>query len=77
MEHDDIRRKLLNALATVAPEAKGEVIHDQENLQDQLDLDSVDILNYIIQVQKDFQREIANQDYRKFLTLKDAIAYLQ
>jgi len=31
----------------------------------------------VIQVQKDFQLEIPNSEYRKFLTLEDAIAYLQ
>lgn len=77
MNRETLRNKLLKALAMIAPEAAGESIQDKTSLQDQLDLDSVDMLNYVIQVQKDFHIEIPNPDYRKFMTLDEAIAYLQ
>lgn len=77
MDRETVRTQLLRALAVIAPESKGTSLNDKASLQDQLDLDSVDILNYVIQVQKDFHCEIPNSEYRKFLTLEDAITYLQ
>jgi acyl carrier protein len=76
MEREALRQKLRDALAKVAPELKGEPVNDAINLQDQLDLDSVDLLNYIIQIQKDLQIEIPNQDFQKFLRMDDTILYL-
>lgn len=76
MDLETVRNKLSDALGKVAPESRGESINGAVNLQDQLDLDSVDLLNYIIQVQKDFQIEIPNQDYQKFLRMDDTIPYL-
>jgi len=77
MDRETIRIRLLHALAVIAPESSGSPLNDKVSLQEQLDLDSVDMLNYVIQLQKDFQIEIPNNEYRKFITLEDAIAYLQ
>lgn len=76
MDRAVIEEKLLEALASIAPEVRGERIDAHANLQDQLDLDSVDILNYIIRVQNDFHIEVSNKDYHSFLTIEGATAYL-
>ncbi len=76
MSRENLRKKLLQALAAVAPEAVDENIDDQVSLQDQLDLDSVDMLNYVVRIQKEFNIEIPNADYRKFLTLDAGIQQL-
>jgi acyl carrier protein len=76
MDLETVRSKLYDALGKVAPESRGESIDGAVNLQDQLDLDSVDLLNYIIQVQQDFKIEIPNQDYQKFQRMDETIAYL-
>jgi acyl carrier protein len=77
MDRETMRTRLLHALSVIAPESSGSPLNDKASLQDQLDLDSVDMLNYVIQVQKDFHMEIPNNEYRKFLTIEDAITYLQ
>jgi acyl carrier protein len=76
MNPENLQQKLREALAKVAPELKGASINGSIPLQDQLDLDSVDLLNYVIQVQKDLQIEVPNQDYQQFLKLDDTVAYL-
>lgn len=76
MNPESLQQKLRDALAKVAPELKGASIDGAVPLQDQLDLDSVDLLNYVIQVQKDLQIEVPNQDYQRFLRLDEAVAYL-
>ncbi len=77
MDRDTIRKKMLGALAMIAPESAEEQIDDRTLLQDQLDLDSVDILNYVLQLQKTFQLEIQSSEYRKFMTLEQGLAQLQ
>jgi acyl carrier protein len=77
METQAIRSKLLQDLAHVAPELLMETLDDELSLQDQFDLDSVDMLNYIIRVGEDFQLNIPNQDYRVFLSIGSAVRYLE
>lgn len=76
MQEDGIKRALMDALSQVAPESSATAIDASMNLQDQLDLDSVDILNYIIRVQKILNVEIPNQDFPKFLKMDDTVPYL-
>jgi acyl carrier protein len=77
MDDVTIKKQLIDALKAVAPEIEPNEIDSSQNLQDQLDLDSVDILNYITKVQEAFGIEIPNKDFRAFMTLNEAMAYLQ
>ncbi len=77
MEANEIKEQLVSALTLIAPEAQDEPLVDTENLQEQLDLDSVDIMNYIIKVQEKFKIEISNNDYKNFLTIDAGVKCMQ
>lgn len=76
MEREELRKSLIKSLKKIAPDIDEEKIEDTLSLQDQLDLDSVDMLNFIVQVQNDLHRVIENKDYRRFFSLEGALAYL-
>jgi acyl carrier protein len=76
MNSENLEKMLRDALAKVAPELKNAAIDGSVALQDQLDLDSVDILNYVIQLQRDLHIDVPNQDFQYFLKWNDALAYL-
>ena len=46
------------------------------NLRDELDLDSVDFLNFMLGLRDRLQVEIPEADYSKFITLDGGVAYL-
>jgi len=74
---DDLAEKVLAALYDVAPEAEGEELEPKVNLRDQLDIDSVDFLNFVIALHKATGVEIPEADYPKLTTLDGAVAYLK
>jgi acyl carrier protein len=73
----DLRETVLAVLGEIAPEAElGELAPDAV-LRDELDLDSMDYLNFVIGLHKRLGVDIPEADYPKLSTLDGAIAYLQ
>ena len=50
MTQEEIRQSVLQALTDVAPEADPATLRTDLNLRDQLDIDSMDSLNFLIAV---------------------------
>ena len=76
MTRDEIRDGIFRALAQVAPEADVSRIKPNVRLRDQLDIDSMDLLNFVIGVHKEFKIEIPEADYPGLATLEGCIDYI-
>jgi acyl carrier protein len=76
MTRDEIRDGLFRALTQVAPEADVSRIRPNVRLRDQLDIDSMDLLNFVIGVHKEFKIEIPEADYPRLVTLDGWIDYV-
>ena len=76
MTYDEIRQSVLAILSDIAPELQPARIKPDKPLRDQLDLDSMDFLNFVIGLHKRFQLEIPESDYAKLATLEGCVAYL-
>ncbi|MBZ5506624.1 MAG: acyl carrier protein [Acidobacteriia bacterium] len=76
MTSDDIKNTVLRLLGTVAPEADLGRIKPGSRFRDQLDIDSMDRLNFVIALHKEFNVEIPESDYSKLETLDDCVSYL-
>lgn len=77
MTQDEIRSTLLAALGDVAPEADLAHLDPRADLREQLEIDSMDLLNFAIGVHGRTGVEIPEADYRKLATLDSAVAYLE
>lgn len=77
MSTEQIRQTVLSVLGEIAPEADAAAIDPGESLREQLDLDSMDFLNFVIGVHKRLGVEIPEADYPKLASLDGALAYLQ
>jgi len=64
------------ALASVAPEADVDAVAPDEDLQESLDLDSMDFLNFLIALAQSTGVEIPETDYRLVRTLAGCREYL-
>jgi acyl carrier protein len=73
---EEIRSLVLEALAAVAPEADLAHLDPREDLREQLEIDSMDLLNLVIGVHERTGVEIPEADYPKLATLDSAVAYL-
>jgi acyl carrier protein len=76
MTPDDIRAAVLRALGGVAPEADLGHLKPDVSFREQLDIDSMDFLNFVIALHKEFRTEIPEKDYPKLATLDGCVAYL-
>jgi acyl carrier protein len=74
---EEIRSAVLSALGEIAPEADAASLDPGENLRDQLDLDSMDFLNFVIAVHRRLEVEIPEADYPRLASLDGAVAYLE
>ena len=76
MTNDEIRTKVLAALAAVAPELEPDKLAPGATLRDELDIDSMDALNFLVGLSKVFKIDIPEADYRKLATLDAIVAYV-
>lgn len=76
MTPDETRAAVLDELARIAPEADAAGLHPDLSFRDQLDLDSMDLLNFAIALHRRLGVEIPESDYPKLATLNGCIAYI-
>lgn len=76
MTNAEISDAVVRILATIAPEARGQALASSVNLRDQLDLDSMDVLNFVVALHKELGVEIPETDYAKLITLDAIVTYL-
>ena len=76
MSPDEIRAAVLRALTEVAPEADPATLRPDVGLRDQLDIDSMDFLNFVIAIHEELQVDIPEADYGRLQTLDDLVDYL-
>lgn len=74
---EEIRATLLSVLRGIAPEADPAALDPGESLREQLDLDSMDFLSFVIAVHERLGIEIPEADYPRLASLDGAVAYLQ
>jgi len=77
MTRDEIRAIVLRALGDVAPEADPSRLDPQVPLRDQLDLDSMDILNFMTALHDALGVDVPEPDYGKLGTVASAVDYLE
>ena len=74
---NDVRGEILSVLTTIAPEVEADDITDDALLRDQVDLDSMDWLNFLVGVHKRLNVEVAESDYASLRTLSDVVRYVE
>jgi acyl carrier protein len=72
----EIRARVIEVLGTIAPELDPAELAPDTDIREQLDVDSMDFLNFVIGLHKAFGVEVPEADYRKLQTLDGCVAYL-
>ena len=73
----DIRSEILSVLTTLAPEVDAADIREDMLLRDQVDLDSMDWLNFLVGIHKRLHVAVAEKDYATLRTLADVVRYVE
>jgi acyl carrier protein len=77
MSRDEIGATVLRLLGEIAPEADLEQIEPDVDFRDQLDLDSMDLLNFVVAVDDELGVSIPESDYPRLSTLDGFVSYLR
>ena len=76
MNEADIRAVALETLLAIAPEVEADELRGDKPLRNQVDLDSMDWLNFLLGLHEKLKVEIPEADYATLVTLDDVMGYL-
>jgi acyl carrier protein len=76
MTNIEIREKLIDILQEINPDEVMSNIKDDDNLRDVCGFDSMDFLDVVMEVRKQFKVEVPAEDYENLRTLGKSVAYL-
>ncbi len=77
MPTNDLRSEILSVLTMIAPEVDPADIDDDMLLRDQVDLDSMDWLNFLRGIHQRLRVDIPEADYATLRTLADVVGYVE
>jgi acyl carrier protein len=73
---DEVKQAALRILGEIAPEADLTSLKPDISFRDQLDIDSMDFLNFVIALHEALHVEIPEADYPKLTTLNGCVEHL-
>jgi len=76
MTDTDLRAQVMGILKTIAPELEEGELQPSVALRDQVDLDSMDWLNFLVAVHERTGIDIPETDYARLVTMDDVVSYL-
>ena len=76
MTREELRAVLVETLSTIVPQIDAAQIDGDADLRDELDMDSMDLLNWIIALHQRLSVDIPELDAPKLATLNGAVDYL-
>lgn len=74
--YEQVRTHVLNIIADIALDDDVTTIKDEVLLREQLDLDSMDFLDIVMELKKRHKIEVPQEDYPKLATMKSCVEYL-
>ena len=77
MEEQELRAVVVATLKTIAPEVEEGDLRPDKPLRNQVDLDSMDWLNFLIGLHDKLKVDIPEADFAKLVTLGDVLDYLK
>lgn len=72
----DVRQIVIDIIADIAPDEDVTELDDKVSLREQLDLDSMDFLDIVMELRKRHKVEVPQEDYPKLATLESCVSYL-
>lgn len=77
MTRDEIKTAVLRIIENIAPDEDLSNLNGAQRLRDQLDLDSMDFLDIVMELRKIYSVEVPESDYMQLATLDGCVNYLE
>ncbi len=76
LTNTEVRSKVLDIIADIALDDDVTGINDDVALREQLDLDSMDFLDIVMELKKRHKIEVPQEDYPRLATMQSCVDYL-
>jgi acyl carrier protein len=77
MSPAEIRATIIDILSDIATDSNLDQLQDEQPFRDQLELDSMDFLDIVLELRKRFMIQIPEEDYPKLTSMAGTVEYLQ
>ena len=77
MQTDEIREEILDIHESIAPDEDLSTLDDAVNFRDQLELDSMDFLDIVMELRKRHRVQIPEDDYVELASMNSTVTYLE
>lgn len=77
MTKDEIREEILDILEAIAPDEDLTGLDDAVNFRDQLELDSMDFLDIVMELRKRHRVQIPEDDYVQLASMNSTVEFLE
>ena len=77
MTRDEIKDVILEIIEDIDEDADFDDLGADQPLRDQLDLDSMDFLDIVMELRKRYKLQIPEEDYPELATLTSCVNYLE
>ena len=77
MTREEIREEILDILADIAPDEDLSDLDDSKSFRDQMELDSMDFLDIVMELRKRHRVQIPEDDYVNLASMNSTVEYLE
>ncbi len=77
MTADDIREAILEILSDIAPDEDLSDLKPDVAFREQLELDSMDFLDIVMELRKRYRIQIPEEEYPQLVTMQSTVEYLE
>ena len=77
MTKEEIRATILEVISEIVPDEDLSNLKSDVRIRDQIEMDSMDFLDIIMELRKRYGVEVPEEDYMELSTLDGSVAYLE
>jgi acyl carrier protein len=73
----EIRVAIIEILETIAPDEDLSNLDDAKEFRDQMELDSMDFLDIVMELRKRYRVQVPEEDYANLVSMQSTVSYLE
>jgi acyl carrier protein len=77
MNRAEIREEILDILSDIAPDEDLSTLQDDKPFREQLELDSMDFLDIVMELRKRHRIQVPEGDYQQLASMESTVTYLE
>jgi acyl carrier protein len=77
MTKEEIRKAIYDIISGIVPDEDLSNLDDNQIIRDQIELDSMDFLDIVLELRKRYKADVPEEDYPKLATINSCVEYLE